>query len=42
LCRLKASDIDSKRMMVRVIQGKGGIDREVPLSKKLLAALREY
>jgi site-specific recombinase XerD len=42
LCRLKVSDIDSKRMMLRVIQGKGGIDREVPLSRKLLAALREY
>jgi site-specific recombinase XerD len=42
LCRLKVSDIDSKRMMVRVVQGKGGIDREIPLSRKLLAALREY
>jgi integrase/recombinase XerD len=42
LCRLKVSDIDSKRMMLRVEQGKGGIDREVPLSKKLLGALREY
>jgi integrase/recombinase XerD len=42
LCRLKVSDIDSKRMMLRVVQGKGGIDREVPLSKKLLASLREY
>jgi integrase/recombinase XerD len=42
LCRFKVSDIDSKRMMVRVVQGKGGIDREIPLSKKLLAALREY
>lgn len=42
LCRLKVSDIDSKRMMLRVIQGKGGIDREVPLSRKLLAAFREY
>jgi len=42
LCRLKVSDIDSKRMMVRVIQGKGGIDREVPLSRKLLPTLREY
>ncbi|MGA8025838.1 MAG: tyrosine-type recombinase/integrase [Bryobacteraceae bacterium] len=29
LCRLKVSDIDSKRMMLRVVQGKGGIDREV-------------
>jgi site-specific recombinase XerD len=42
LCRFKVSDIDSKRMMVRVVQGKGGIDREIPLSQKLLAALREY
>jgi site-specific recombinase XerD len=42
LCRLKVGDIDSKRMMVRVVQGKGGIDREIPLSRKLLAALREY
>jgi site-specific recombinase XerD len=42
LCRLKVSDIDSERMMLRVVQGKGGIDREVPLSMKLLTALREY
>jgi len=42
LCRLKVSDIDSKRMMIRVIQGKGGIDREVPLSRGLLPTLREY
>ena len=42
LCRLKVADVDSKRMMVRVVQGKGGIDREVPLTKKLLYALREY
>jgi integrase/recombinase XerD len=42
LCRLKVSDIDSKRMMIRVVQGKGGIDREIPLSMKLLPTLREY
>jgi integrase/recombinase XerD len=42
LCRLKVSDVDSKRMMVRVAQGKGGIDREVPLSETLLRTLREY
>jgi integrase len=42
LCRLKVSDIDSKRMMIRVVQGKGGIDREVPLSRTLLPTLREY
>jgi integrase/recombinase XerD len=41
-CRLKVSDIDSKQMMLRVVQGKGGIDREVPLSRKLLPTLREY
>ena len=40
LCRLKVSGIDSKRMMLRVEQGKGGIDREVPLSKKLLGTGR--
>jgi integrase/recombinase XerD len=42
MCRLKVSDIDSKRMMLRVVQGKGGIDREVPLTKTLLKTLREY
>lgn len=42
LCRLRVSDIDSRRMMIRVIQGKGGMDREVPLSRKLLPTLREY
>jgi integrase/recombinase XerD len=42
LCRLKVADVDSKRMMLRVVQGKGGIDREVPLSKTLLGALRQY
>jgi hypothetical protein len=36
LCRLKVSDIDSKRMMLRVIQDTGGIDREVPLSRTLM------
>ena len=29
-------------MVLRVEQGKGGRDREVPLSPTLLAALREY
>jgi integrase/recombinase XerD len=24
LCRLKVGDIDSKRMMLRIVQGKGG------------------
>jgi len=42
LCRLKVSDIDSQRMMLRIERGKGDVDREVPLSQKLLETLREY
>jgi site-specific recombinase XerD len=42
LCRLKVQDIDSQRMMLRINQGKGGRDREVPLSPKLLETLRVY
>jgi len=39
---LKISDIDSERMIVRVQQGKGQRDRDLPMSPKLLDALREY
>jgi site-specific recombinase XerD len=42
LCRLKVRDIDSQRMMIRIDQGKGSRDREVPLSPKLLETLRIY
>ena len=42
LCRLKVADIDSKRMVMRVCHGKGGRDRDVLLSEKLLETLREY
>jgi integrase/recombinase XerD len=39
---LKVSDIDSKRMMVRVQQGKGGKDRYTILSQIALDCLRQY
>jgi len=39
---LKVSDIDSQRMVMHIRQGKGSRDRDVPLSSKLLEALREY
>ena len=42
LVQLKVRDIDSQRMVLRVERGKGGHDREIPLSPTLLAALREY
>jgi integrase/recombinase XerD len=42
LCRLRVNDIDSQRMMIRIQQGKGRRDREVPLSRTLLATLRAY
>ena len=40
--RLKVSDIDSKRMVIRVVQGKGGKDRDLPLNPELLETLRAY
>lgn len=42
LCQLKVADVDSKRMVIRVRDGKGGRDRDVLLSDKLLETLREY
>jgi integrase/recombinase XerD len=42
LVELKASDIDKELMLVHIRQGKGQRDRNVPLSPKLLEALREY
>jgi site-specific recombinase XerD len=39
---LKATDIDSRREVIVVRNGKGRKDRQVPLSPRLLRCLREY
>lgn len=39
---LKVSDIDSALMLIHVHQGKGARDRELPLTQRLLEALRQY
>ena len=40
--RLRLTDIDSKRMLIRVEEGKGRKDRYAMLSPRLLAVLRSY
>lgn len=40
--QLKVTDIDSKRMQIRVRHGKGNIDRNALLSAKLLKHLQDY
>jgi integrase/recombinase XerD len=42
LAHLKVGDIDSQRMIIRVVAGKRGKDRDLPLSPALLEILREY
>jgi site-specific recombinase XerD len=42
VAHLRVEDIDSARMVIHVRQGKGHKDRDVVLSPRLLAVLREY
>jgi integrase/recombinase XerD len=42
VCRLQVADIDSEQMVLRIRGGKGGKDRLVPLSPRMLIALRRY
>jgi integrase/recombinase XerD len=42
VAHLRVKDVDSKRMLIRVNQGKGGKSRDLPLSPALLETLREY
>ena len=42
VCSLKVSDVDSSCNVIHIRNGKGGRDRDVPLSPKLLETLREY
>ena len=42
VANLKVSDIDSKRMLLRIEQGKGKRDRHAMLSPRLLTRLRQY
>lgn len=40
--RLSVANIDSQRMVIRVVQGKGNKQRQVPLSQRLLEELRAW
>jgi site-specific recombinase XerD len=42
ICALKITDIDSKNMRIKVVQGKGAKDRFTLLSQQVLLELRAY
>jgi site-specific recombinase XerD len=42
VCNLKIENIDSKRMLIHIVNGKGRKSRFVPLSSTVLNLLREY
>lgn len=42
LLYLKPADIDSKRGLLKINQGKGNKDRVVPISEKIIVMLRDY
>jgi len=42
IARLKIADVDSQRMIIHVVDGKGHKDRDLPLSPTLLDTLRAY
>ena len=42
VARLKIADIDSQRMIIHVVNGKGRKDRDLPLSPALLETLRAH
>lgn len=42
LCQMRVEDIDTQRGVIHIRGGKGGKDRDVPLSPNLLETLRAY
>lgn len=41
-CRIKPQDIDAARGVLRILNGKGGKNREVPISPEMIARLRGW